>query len=71
MQAQILAQLQGLEFSTSKEMVNVQLASQLQSSLKDLKILSNGMINLGDISILLQKNGKSSYKTYNEYDRSF
>lgn len=60
MQAQILAQLQGLEFSTSKEMVNVQLASQLQSSLKDLKILSNGMINLGDISILLQKNGKEA-----------
>ena len=60
MQAQILAQLQGLEFSTSKEMVNVQLASQLQSSLKDLKILSNGMINLADVSILLQKNGKEA-----------
>ncbi len=60
MQAQILAQLQGLEFSTSKEMVNVQLASQLQSSLKDLKILSNGMINLADVSLLLQKNGKEA-----------
>ena len=60
MQAQILAQLQGLEFSTSKEMVNVQLASQLQSSIKDLKILSNGMINLADVSILLQKNGKEA-----------
>lgn len=60
MQAQILAQLQGLEFSTSKEMVNVQLASQLQSSLKDLKILSKGMINLADVSILLQKNGKEA-----------
>ncbi len=56
-----------LNFQHQKEMVNVQLVSQLQSSLKDLKILSNGMINSGDISILLQKNGKEALtKTYNE-----
>lgn len=60
LQAQILAQLQGLNLTTAKEMVNSQLAAQLQSSLKNLDILSNGMINLGDISILLQKNGKEA-----------
>ncbi|MBD5403202.1 hypothetical protein HDR58_10480 [bacterium] len=60
LQAQILAQLQGLDTSISKEMVNVQLAGQLQASLKNLEILSGGMINLADISILLQKNGKEA-----------
>lgn len=58
MQAQILAQLQGLDTSVNKEMINVQLASQVQGSLKNLEILSNGMINLNSISLLLQKNGK-------------
>lgn len=58
LQAQILAQLQGLSTSTTKEMVNIQLASQLQSSLKKLDILSAGMINLDQIALLLQKNGK-------------
>ena len=57
-QAQILAQLQGLEMSTTKEMANAHLMSHLQSSLKDLKILSNGMINLTDVSKLIQQNGK-------------
>ena len=56
----MLQQLQGLNRSTAKEMVNSQLAAQLQSSLKNLDILSNGMINLGDISVLLQKNGKEA-----------
>lgn len=55
LQAQILAQLQGLNTTMTKEIVNVQLSSQLQSSLKNLEILSGGMINLADISVLLQK----------------
>lgn len=60
LQAQILAQLQGLNISTAKEMVNVQLAAQLQASLKNLDILSGGMINLNEISVLLQQNGKEA-----------
>lgn len=60
LQAQILAQLQGLNVSTEKEMVNIQLSTQLNASLKNLDILSGGMINLNEISILLQKNGKEA-----------
>ena len=60
LQAQILAQLQGLSTSTAKEMVNIQLASQVQGSLKNLEILSGGMINLTQISQLLQTNGKDA-----------
>lgn len=60
LQAQILAQLQGLSTSTAKEMVNIQLASQMQSSLKNLEILSGGMINLNEIALLFQKNGKDA-----------
>ena len=58
LQAQILAQLQGLSTSAAKEMVNLQLSSQVQSSLRTLEILSGGMIDLNQISMLLQKNGK-------------
>ena len=60
LQAQILAQLQGLTTSTTKEMINVQLATQMQSSLKNLDILTGGMINLSQISALLQQNGKEA-----------
>jgi len=60
LQAQILAQLQGLATNTVKDAVNVQIANQLQTSLKNLDILSNGLINLSEISILLQKNGKEA-----------
>lgn len=60
LQAQILAQLQGLDISTAREIVNTQLTTQLRASLKDLEILSGGMINLQDLSILLQKNGKEA-----------
>lgn len=60
LQAQILAQLQGLNLTSAKEMVNAQLSSQLQSSLRNLEILSNGMINLSDISLLIQANGKEA-----------
>ncbi len=60
LQAQILAQLQGLNLTSAKEIVNAQLSTQLQSSLRNLEILSNGMINLADVSIMLQKNGKEA-----------
>lgn len=60
MQAQILAQLQGLDTSTTKEMVNAQLSSQVQGSLRNLEILSNGMINLNQVALLIQKNGKEA-----------
>lgn len=60
LQAQILAQLQGLDISTAREIVNTQLTTQLRASLKDLEILSGGMINLQDLSILLQRNGKEA-----------
>lgn len=60
LQAQILAQLQGLTTTMADEMINLQLVNQLQTSLKKLEILSGGMINLSDISILLQKNGKEA-----------
>ena len=59
-QAQILAQLQGLSTSTAKEMVNIQLASQIQGSLKNLEILSGGMIKLDQIAQMLQLNGKDA-----------
>ncbi|MBQ8460448.1 hypothetical protein IJ541_10160 [bacterium] len=60
MQAQILAQLQGLDINTAKEMINAQLSSQVQGSLRNLEILSSGMINLNQISMLLQQNGKEA-----------
>jgi hypothetical protein len=60
LQAQILAQLQGLTTSAMKEAVNIQMASQVQPSLKNLEILTNGMINLNELSILFQKNGKDA-----------
>lgn len=59
-QAQILAQLQGLSTTTAKEMANIQLASQLQGSLKDLEILSGGMIKLDQIAQIIQINGKDA-----------
>lgn len=60
MQAQILAQLQGLDTNAAKQMVDVGLAGQVQASLKNLDILSNGMINLNQIALLFQKNGKEA-----------
>jgi len=60
MQAQILAQLQGLSSSTAKEMVNLQLASQVQGALKNLEILTGGMIKLDQIAALFQQNGKEA-----------
>jgi len=61
LQAQILAQLQGLDFSTgAKEIIANQMSAQLQSSLKNLEIMSNGMINLSQVANLIQANGKES-----------
>lgn len=60
-QAQILAQLQGL----STEELQAALKNQLlnanaSNNLKTLQILSNGMINLADLSAMLQANGKDA-----------
>ncbi len=59
-QAQILAQLQDIESSTMQQVVQNQLKTQLQTSLKNLDILSNGMINLAQISAFIQQNGKEA-----------
>lgn len=60
LQAQILAQLQGMDFEMTSEIVNKQMTAQLQSSLKNLEILSDGMINLSQIAQLIQANGKEA-----------
>lgn len=60
LQAQILAQLQGLDFSNMSEIVNKQMTTQLQASLKNLDILSNGLINLNQIAQMIQTNGKDA-----------
>lgn len=60
-QAQILAQLQGLTLPGSvSAQTNQALLNQLSSSLKNLPIMANGMINLSDISALIQANGKDA-----------
>ena len=60
LQAQILAQLQGMDFSNAQELINKQMTTQLQSSLKNLNIMSNGMINLTNIANMIQVNGKEA-----------
>lgn len=60
LQAQILAQLQGLNISSEKEIVNAQLMTQLQGALKNLDVISGGMIKLDEIALLFQKNGKDA-----------
>lgn len=60
LQAQILAQLQGLNISSEKEIVNAQLMTQLQGALKNLDVISGGMIKLDEIALLFQKNGKEA-----------
>lgn len=62
-QAQILAQLQGLSLSEAQNMIlngNKNLMPQMQSALKNLTISSTGMINLADISAIIQANGKDA-----------
>ena len=61
MQAQILAQLQGL--TTTSQIQNIiqsQLASQMQSSIKNLVLSPNGMLDLSQIAQLIQANGKEA-----------
>ncbi len=60
LQAQILAQLQGLDLANTREFVSKQLNTQLQSSIKNLELLSNGMINLTQIAQMIQSNGKEA-----------
>lgn len=60
LQAQILAQLQGLNLAEMNAIVTKQMATQMQSCLKNLEILSNGMINLSQIAQMIQSNGKDA-----------
>ncbi len=60
-QAQILAQLQ--DFALTENMVlkgDKTLLTQMQSNIKNLLISSNSMINLADISAMIQANGKDA-----------
>lgn len=62
-QAQILAQLQGLSISEAQNMLlqgHKALLSQFQSSLKNLPLSAQGLINLSDIAALIQANGKDA-----------
>ena len=62
-QAQILAQLQGLSLTEAQNMIltgNKTLISQLQTQLRNLPITSSGMINLLDVSAMIQANGKDA-----------
>lgn len=60
-QAQILAQLQGLTSPNQiQTMIQSQMASQLQSTIKNLSLSPNGMIDLTMISQMLQVNGKEA-----------
>lgn len=62
-QAQILAQLQGLSLTEAQNMIlngNKAVLNQLQSTLRNLPISSSGMINLLDISAMIQANGKDA-----------
>ena len=62
-QAQILAQLQGLSLTEAQNMIltgNKAILSQFQTSLRNLPLSSNGMINLLDISTMIQANGKDA-----------
>ncbi|MBP3925184.1 hypothetical protein J6E39_08090 [bacterium] len=62
-QAQIMAQLQTLDSSEVQNLLknmNTTLSAQLQTALKDLPIKSTGLINLAEISNLIQANGKDA-----------
>ncbi len=59
-QAQILAQLQGLTTTDAQAMMKTQMNSQLMASLKNLQINAGQMINISDISALIQANGKDA-----------
>lgn len=59
-QAQILAQLQGLALPETNIQTNRSMLSQLSSQMKNLQIMTGSMINLADISALIQANGKDA-----------
>lgn len=62
-QAQILAQLQGMSLTEAQNMIlngNKAILSQLQTNLRNLPISSSGMINLLDVSAMIQANGKDA-----------
>lgn len=62
-QAQILAQLQGLSLTEAQNMIlsgNKMALNQLQASIRNLAISANTMINLNDISAIIQANGKDA-----------
>lgn len=62
-QAQILAQLQGLSLTEAQNIIltgNKAILSQFQSSLKTLPLSQSGMVNLLDISAMIQANGKDA-----------
>ncbi len=61
MQAQILAQLQGLSTPGQiQTIIQTQLATQLQSSIKNLALSPTGMIDLSQIAQMIQANGKEA-----------
>lgn len=60
-QAQILAQLQGLTTPNQIQvMLQTQMATQLQSAIKNLALSPNGMIDLTQIAQMIQINGKEA-----------
>lgn len=62
-QAQILAQLHGLSLTEAQNMLltgNKNVLNQLQNSIKNLAISSNGLINLSQVAALIQANGKDA-----------
>ncbi len=60
-QAQILAQLQGLSTAELQAALKSQLAlTNMNTNLRNLQILSGGMINLSDIAAMIQANGKDA-----------
>lgn len=63
LQAQILAQLQGLSSVEVENMIksgNNAMLAQFQSHLRNLPISPNGLINLSDVAAMIQANGKDA-----------
>ena len=62
-QAQILAQLQGLSLTEAQNILltgNKAVLNQLQSTLRNLTISSNGLINLSQVAQMIEVNGKDA-----------
>ena len=60
MQAQILAQLQGLTTSEMQSALKSQINTQMASALKNLQLTAGQMISISDIAALIQTNGKDA-----------